>query len=392
MKKTASTKIFTGLAIGFFLLHTFSSFAQGNEKPTKEDRKSIMKDTVDGKLDFSRFLIDANGFVPIPVIITEKALGGFGGLLAMTFITPKKHMENQKGYVPPDITAFVGGYTVNNTWMVGAFRMGSIPKAGIKYRAFLGYANVNMDFYHTFEDLGEKKFPFNFKVVPIFASASKKVFKGKEFYLGMSYAYVPTKVAGNFSGTLPPFVKPLDLDNKTATLGLFTDLDTRNSIFTPDKGLRTVIEYKMDANWTGSDYNYQRLNASINWFIPIKYNWICGIKGEFQQAFNDPPFYFLPYINMRGIPAQRYSGTSIAIIETEQRFDINDRWSILGFGGLGNATQKGESFGDGQTVYSVGTGFRYLLARIFKLRAGIDIAKGTGNWGYYIVFGHNWNR
>jgi len=95
---------------------------------------------------------------------------------------------------------------------------------------------------------------------------------------------------------------------------------------------------------------------------------------------------------MRGIPVQRYSGTRTAIIETEQRFDINNRWSILGFGGLGNATQEGENFGDGQTVYSVGTGFRYLLARIFKLRAGIDVAKGTGNWGYYIVFGHNWNR
>ena len=184
MIKVVFTKIFIGSAIVFFSLHTFSSFAQGNEKPAKEERKAIMKDTLDDKLDFSRFLIDANGFVPIPIIITEKALGGFGGLLAMTFITPKKHMENQKGYVPPDITAFLGGYTVNNTWMIGAFRMGSIPKAGIKYRAFLGYANVNMDFYHTFEDLGEKKFPFNFKVVPVLHPLLKKFSKEKNSILG----------------------------------------------------------------------------------------------------------------------------------------------------------------------------------------------------------------
>ncbi len=170
-----------------------------------------MKDTVDGRLDFSRFLIDAHGFVPIPIIITERALGGFGVVLAPLFITPKKHVENLKGYLPSDITAVLGGYTLNGTWMVGAFRMGSFPKAGIKYRAFLGYANINMDFYHTFQDLGEKKFPFNIKVLPIFASASKRIFKDKEIYLGMSYAYAPANIAGNFSGTLPPFVKPLDL-------------------------------------------------------------------------------------------------------------------------------------------------------------------------------------
>jgi len=392
MIKAAFTKKLIGIAIVIFLLQSFSSFAQDKPKLPKDERKAIMKDTLDGKLDFSRFLIDAHGFVPIPIIITERALGGFGVLLAPLFITPKKNVENIKGYVPPDITAFLGGYTVNGTWMAGAFRMGSFPKVGIKYRAFLGYADINMDFYHTFQDLGEKKFPFNIKALPVFASASKKIFKEKEIYLGLSYAIAPTKVAGNFSGDLPPFVKPIDLDSKTATLGLFADLDTRNSIFTADKGMRTVIEYKMDDNWTGSDYSYQRLNASVNWFIPIKYNWICGIKGEFQHVFNDPPFYLVPYISMRGIPIERYQGTSTSIIETEQRFDINSRWSILGFGGLGHATQKGESFDDGQTVYSVGTGFRYLLARIFKLRAGIDVAKGTGSWGYYIVFGHNWNR
>jgi hypothetical protein len=43
-------------------------------------------------------------------------------------------------------------------------------------------------------------------------------------------------------------------------------------------------------------------------------------------------------------------------------------------------------------VYSVGGGFRYLIARQFGLRTGIDVAKGTDSWGWYIVLGHNWNR
>ena len=37
-----------------------------------------MLDSVDGKLDLSRFLIEMHGFIPVPFLITEPALGGFG--------------------------------------------------------------------------------------------------------------------------------------------------------------------------------------------------------------------------------------------------------------------------------------------------------------------------
>jgi len=48
-------------------------FGQSNKKHVS------LKDSVDGKLDLSDYIIDANGFIPIPLIITEPALGGFGG-------------------------------------------------------------------------------------------------------------------------------------------------------------------------------------------------------------------------------------------------------------------------------------------------------------------------
>jgi hypothetical protein len=54
--------------------------------------------------------------------------------------------------------------------------------------------------------------------------------------------------------------------------------------------------------------------------------------------------------------------------------------------------QRDEHFDEAQTAYNFGGGFRYLIARAFKIRAGIDVAKGPDSFGWYIVFGHNWNR
>jgi hypothetical protein len=109
-------------------------------------------------------------------------------------------------------------------------------------------------------------------------------------------------------------------------------------------------------------------------------------------VFNDPPFYLLPFVNLRGVPAGRFQGETVYVVETEQRFDLNRRWSLVGFAGYGRTNYRDSKLFEGDNVYNVGGGFRYLIARQFRLRTGIDVAKGTDSWGWYIVLGHNWNR
>src|SRR3982751_5316143 len=91
----------------------------------KEKKNISLKDSLDRAFDVSDYVIDANGFVPVPYIITEPALGGFGGALFPVFIkkNPPYH-DSVKGQVevtpvPPDITGGGGIYTANKTW--GAF-------------------------------------------------------------------------------------------------------------------------------------------------------------------------------------------------------------------------------------------------------------------------------
>ena len=59
-------------------------------------------------------------------------------------------------------------------------------------------------------------------------------------------------------------------------------------------------------------------------------------------------------------------------------------------GGAGKAFDTWNKFDEANLVGSGGAGFRYLLARKFKLRVGIDVARGPDTWAYYIVFGSNW--
>jgi hypothetical protein len=104
------------------------------------------------------------------------------------------------------------------------------------------------------------------------------------------------------------------------------------------------------------------------------------------------PAFNNPFLIMRGIPIMRYQGRQTLIFETEERFDISPRWSMVGFVGTGRTFSDSEYMEDNTWHTAGGVGFRYLVARMFKLRMGVDIAVGPDQFAYYIVFGHYWNR
>ena len=58
----------------------------------KKQGQGVFKDSLDGAFDFSNFLMEVNGFVPVPYIITEPAVGGFGGALGLVFIRKQPPM------------------------------------------------------------------------------------------------------------------------------------------------------------------------------------------------------------------------------------------------------------------------------------------------------------
>ena len=131
-----------------------------------------LKDSLDGKLDLSDYIIEANGFIPVPYIITEPAFGGFGGALAPIFIKKRPPYIDtingrvQKTPVAPDITGGLGLYTVNNTWGLMGFRSGTFIKSRIKYLVGGGYFHLNLAFYKTIPQLGEKELQFTGLDIP----------------------------------------------------------------------------------------------------------------------------------------------------------------------------------------------------------------------------------
>ena len=221
-----------------FLLIVFASSVFAQKK------KVSMRDSLDDAFDVSDYLIEAHGFVPVPVLITEPALGGFGfGIVPVFLKKNPPYIDSVNGKVKvtpvaPTITGGIGLYTSNKTWLTAAFRKGTLVKSRIKYTVGTGYANINMDFYRTVPQLGEKKFEFNLKTLPIYLEGTKRI-AVSHWYAGMKYLFLSENAEYTGDHLLSPdFVKPKEYSSIVSQLGAIIELDNRDNIFTPNKGIK----------------------------------------------------------------------------------------------------------------------------------------------------------
>lgn len=79
---------------------------------TREGRARFF-DPVDGQLDLSYYIETARGFLPIPMIVTEPAVGYGDGGIGM-FVRPRKEAGDE-GWARPDISGMGGILTENGT-------------------------------------------------------------------------------------------------------------------------------------------------------------------------------------------------------------------------------------------------------------------------------------
>jgi hypothetical protein len=96
-------------------------FAQGTveppatqTEPTERTGRARFFDPDDGQLDLSYFLENPRGFLPIPIVITEPAVG-YGGGAGGLFLRPHKE-AGAEGWARPDISGVGGFATQNGTW------------------------------------------------------------------------------------------------------------------------------------------------------------------------------------------------------------------------------------------------------------------------------------
>ena len=348
----------------------------------------IFIDPSDGQLDLSNWLLDRDGFLPVPIIITEPAIG-YGGGLALAYFHDK--LGSRKGG-PPSVSAVAGAATENGTWFAGGGHFGSWKNDTVRYTGGLGVGLIKMDYYGRSGNHGpwhDKGVRFETEAFFMdhelqFRIGESKIFAG----FGLTYLD-STNTFHLYSSNLPPDLPKIKFDSRAVSLNGVLSYDSRDNIFTPSSGIATELKAMLFDDAWGSDDSFQKYKASFLYYTPLYDQFVLGFRGDARLIEGDAPFYSYPYIDMRGVKAMQYQGDMTLLSELELRWNVTSRWWLVGFGGVGKAYNDGDR-DDSDTVFSKGLGFRYLIASKLGLQMGVDVASGPDDTAIYIQVGSSW--
>ncbi|MFP8882113.1 MAG: hypothetical protein AAEJ52_07760 [Myxococcota bacterium] len=399
--------LLASLGLGFGLV-PFATPAGAADEPASEpaksaaaDDRSLFIDPDDHWIDISEFLATKTGFMPIPIIMTEPTLG-YGGGAGLLFIDPREK-HGDEGFKRPNITAVGGLVTENGTWVAFAGDVRHWLDGRLKTNAGVIAGRIRLDFYGLGHErlLSGGALEYQLKLAGLRFGGKYRI-GNTHFWVGANYQFATVNASFDQSFEIPRrlsrLFRRLDLQNlvsqntRISGPALSITYDSRKVIFTPRSGI--FSETTLGTGWEAlaGTSDYQNLDHVTLGYVPVSDSVTLGLRGDLKRSFGSAPFYIKPSIAMRGIPAQRYQGKTVAQGELELRWQFWRRFSLVAFGGGGAAWAKQSRFDRNVSVYAGGVGFRYELARKFGLHYGIDVAYGPDGGTFYFQLGSAWMR
>ncbi|WP_434663536.1 BamA/TamA family outer membrane protein [Aeromonas sp. NJAU223] len=339
----------------------------------------------DGKLDVSRFIDQAYGFMPVVIPITEPALG-LGAVGALAFIDKP---APGSGFNRPNITLVGGLGTDQGTrgYFGGDLRYWLDNRLNTHVGAIK--TSLNLDYYGGGRgDRTPRSYAYTLDLTGGMVRGRYRLGESDN-WLGMNYLFANTRAT---------FDSPMawlqnDREQRISGLGASFTHDSRDNMFTPRAGSYLEASATRFAPGLGSDIDFTRYGLTAIQYLPLAHNASLGINGSLSGNAGDTPFYMSPYVSLRGVPAMRYQGQRVAQVEAELLWPIWDRYSLVGFGGVGKGFgDSGSALFDERSVAAGGVGVRYEIARKYGLHMGLDLAWSREGGAVYVQFGSAWMR
>ncbi len=397
-------KIFSITAVSIVISLVFiSTFSFGGEHAddngTEVDpsvRRSLFFSEDDGQFDISGFLSERYGFIPMPLIITEPAIG-YGGGVNLMFLHDSLGSAIER-HSPPSITGVAGAVTENGTLAGAAYHLGFWRHDTIRTTTAAGATDINMDFY-----LRNRGVDINLKAWFVYQELMLRL-GSSNFFLGANYIYGDIHTERN-RRRWPVIDDFYTLRYRMGAFGAFVQYDTRDTMFTPSRGVFAKATVRRFDNCFGGNQDFWRYGGKLFYYIPAGSRVKLGFRVEGEGVSGDRvPFFSNPFIMLRGIPSMRYQGQNMLLGEVEARWEFMSRWELVFFLGAGKVfgdeyrfdTEQGvvterENFLDAELHPAGGAGFRYELARRYGLWAGMDFATSDAqDFAFYITVGSAW--
>ncbi|MBO9718518.1 MAG: BamA/TamA family outer membrane protein [Pseudoxanthomonas sp.] len=354
----------------------------------------MFRDGEDGSVDMSNWLLDHHGFLPLPIVITDPALGYGGGIVFAFFQRPqgsattRTASDGSTQMIAPNLFGAMAMKTENGSKAYGGGGILHFRDDTWRYKGGVAEADFNIDFYTGGRLQPETRVAVNLAGLGSSQQVSRRI-GDRELFVSAQWIYTDLDPRLKDTGQRPLF-DDIDFRQVNSGIGLSLEYDSRDNPFTPSRGYFLLAQGVAYLPAIGSDLTFQTYRAYGYGHWPLGAKLVLGARADLRHAAGDVPFYRLPFIDLRGIASARYQDDSAGVLESELRWNFTSRWAGIGFLGAGRAWGTRSSFDQAYTAVSKGVGVRYQIARRIGLYVGADYAWGPEDRTVIVQMGSAW--
>lgn len=202
------------------------------------------------------------------------------------------------------------------------------------------------------------------------------------FYIGVNYYYENDNITQTAdSGVLRTgeILGSKGSINSGTGIGLL--YDTRDSIYFPRKGWYIRVLSFVNSPSLGSTYSFNKIQADVSWYKRLSGRMVLATNEHTQITWGNVPFTQLALVGgsrqMRGYYTGYYRDDDLTLLQTEVRFHLKGRVSLVAFGSaalMGN-THVFPEYPVPICAEGVGVRYNYNVKRHINVRGDI----GYGN-------------
>lgn len=396
MKPNLYSKLSVFTLVLFFSLNVSHSFAEspvsvGSVKMESEAGVPGVLGDVDDEQE-AKVEADEKGktrnWEPViaPLPSRNSAFGWMLSVPAMLMYKPSFNEPEDRVW----ISGVFGFYAENESWGAGLLQRMSF--GGDKWRVMgsLFHSEMNYKYYGIGGDGSDRYITLDQDMDLFMAEGLRRVLPN--FYIGLKGLYAQTGVGPRLTDIeLPPWLDPdrLKVDLTLATLAPRLQYDTRDEEFYPRSGWFVDATASFSREDFGADLDYERYKASANYYLPLGEKGVLANRLATMYASSSAPFFLYPAFgqgaDLRGYQMGTYRDQFLVAFQTEYRHRFTRRIGAVAFAGVGSVSP--DFAGWGETLGSIGAGFRWVVAPDNNISLRVDVARGRDETIYYVGVG-----
>jgi hypothetical protein len=294
---------------------------------------------------------------------------------------------------PPSVFGGAVMFSGNGSSAFGAGTYLHLLDDKLRIQIGAGYADVKYTYYLNDNFGGSRDLSVDIEQEgPLFfTKATWQVWR--RLYLGVGYLSGSVDTGVRRPGDLLPGLPPDLIPNVKLDLGAIIipmEIDSRDNNQFPRSGWKIDGDAKFYRESGGSDFDADIFKLSANYYLPMREADALATRIIIKSSSDDAPFFlkssFGGNTDLRGYPSGRYRDNKMYSIQTEYRWQFNDRWIFTGFVGVGEVAEELSDFGS-DFLPATGVGARFILSKKHKVSLSTDVAYGKDGVEFYFGVG-----